>query len=362
MKSYLKRAIIILVILAFVVSGIKTGNIFAWIGFCIITPITNILFFIYNVIGDFGSAIIIFTILVKLCMYPLTKNQLHQSRLMKKLQPELAEIRKNCNGNKQLESLQTMELYKRHNFRPFASILTLFIQLPLFIAIYTAIRVVATPTLADNLSSRAYSIVSYEGSITSEVIALQEPYLSDLADENIPAEEKAIYDFHPYLFSILPLDGKASRVFSGDFSLASLFALLCAVLASLLQIVVTRQQQPKKKGKGFFALMADAKAGKELDESEIAEMSTSQMTFMMPLMMFFIMMNLQGALAFYYLLSNVTSLGLNKFILYRAERTMDDMTDKTILKELKNIKEAEIIENKKTGTKIKISKHNKKRR
>ena len=60
---------------------------------------------------------------------------------MKKLQPELAQIRKNCKGNKQLESLQTMDLYKRYNVKPAGSFLTLLIQLPIFIAIFGAILI-----------------------------------------------------------------------------------------------------------------------------------------------------------------------------------------------------------------------------
>ena len=117
MKKYIKRFTTLLVIFAFIYSWIMTGNPFEWITFIIINPIANLLFIIYNLIGDFGSAVIIFTILVKLCMYPMTKRQLHQTRLMKKLQPELAEIRKRCAGNKQLESLETMDLYKKNNMR-----------------------------------------------------------------------------------------------------------------------------------------------------------------------------------------------------------------------------------------------------
>ena len=109
---------------------------FELIDMLIVRPITNILFVIYGFVGDFGLAIILFTILVKICLWPLAKRQLHQTRLMRKIQPELAEIKKNCNGNRQLESLQMMDLYKRNNIKPFRSMLTLLIQLPIFIALY----------------------------------------------------------------------------------------------------------------------------------------------------------------------------------------------------------------------------------
>ncbi|MBQ3476461.1 YidC/Oxa1 family membrane protein insertase [Candidatus Saccharibacteria bacterium] len=119
-----KKVILWGVLIAFVVGSIITGGPFEFIDFIIVRPIVNILFVIFNLVHDFGLAIIIFTILVKLLMWPLTKRQLNQTKLMRKLQPELTQIKKNCNGNKQLESLQTMDHYKRYNVQPFASILT----------------------------------------------------------------------------------------------------------------------------------------------------------------------------------------------------------------------------------------------
>ena len=73
-------------------------------------------------------------------------------------------------------------------------------------------------------------------------------------------------------------------------------------------------------------------------------------------MMLMITINLPGALCFYYLLLNIISNLQQRYILGKAEKTMDDNTDRAILKELKSsekkIREAEVIENKKTGTKI----------
>ena len=68
--------------------------IFDFIDTIIVRPITNVLFLIYNLVGDFGLAIILFVIIVKLCMWPLVKRQLHQTKLMRQLQPELAQIKK----------------------------------------------------------------------------------------------------------------------------------------------------------------------------------------------------------------------------------------------------------------------------
>ena len=378
----IKKAIKYLILIAIVVGMVFTrGNLFELINIVIVLPIANVLYIIYNFIGDFGLAILIFTILVKLLMWPLTKSQLHQTKLMKKIQPELAEIRKRCNGNKQMESLQTMDLYKKYNVKPFSSILALLIQLPIFIALYSAIRVMVMPTPTDNLSNRVYSFIQYENSNISEVVSYQNEYFNDLnkytekkANENLSENEKENlkepeYNFHPKFLGAIPLDGRASTILNlssaDELSIGTIFALICAILASIVQYFTTKQQQPsEKKNKKFRDLMKEAENGKEVDQSDISAMTTGSMTKMMPIMMFFIMFSLPGALVFYYLLSSLISFIQQKLIFKKSRQEMDDMTDKAILKELKDIQEGKIIENKKSGTKItKISaKDNKKKR
>ena len=368
MKNLSVKKIIIWVLVGlFILGSILAGGPFNFIDIIIVRPIVNIQFMIFNLVHDFGVAIVIFAVLVKLCMWPLTKKQLRQTRLMRKIQPELTQIRKNCNGNKQLESLQTMDLYKRYNVKPFSSILVLLIQLPIFIAIFSAIRVIATPTPQDNLTNRVYEIVAYEGSEVKTLEEKQLPYLEHYYDENMTMEEKqALYDFHPELFGVIDLTAKASDVINpAKFSWSAVFMLVISVAASVAQYFATKQQMPSgksEKKKKFRELLRDAKEGKEIDESEISGMSTAQMSKMMPIMMFIIMVNLHGALAFYYFLSNMLTILQQKLILSRVRDDMDDNTDKAILKELKKtesgkkmrgkIKEAEVVENKKTGTKI----------
>ncbi len=343
------------IFVAFVIGSIVTGGPFNFIDLIVVRPIVNILFVIFNLVHDFGLAIIIFTLIVKLCMWPLTRKQLNQTKLMRKLQPELTKIKKNCKGNKQMESLQTMDLYKRYNVKPFASILTLIVQLPIFIAIFSAIRVIATPLPTDNLMNRAYDIVAYEGSEIKTLEEKQEAYLSDLVNNEISDGDKTAYDFHPQLFGVINLDVKASDVLTGKFSWSALFILFCAVMASIVQYWATKQQMPSgesEKKKKFRDILKEAKEGKEVDDSDISSIATGQMSIMMPVMMFVIMFNLNGALAFYYFLSNIITVIQQRIILKGVDQEIDDMTDKAVLKELRDIQEAEVVENKKTGTKI----------
>ena len=111
-------------------------------------------------------------------------------------------------------------------------------------------------------------------------------------------------------------------------------------------------------------LLKEAADGKETDQSDINAVAQGQMTFMMPLMMLFIMFNLPGAIVFYYLLNNIITTFLQKVILNRNLTEMESAADKKIIKELKEAeaKEAEIVEsseqNKTTKIKAKKSHYN----
>lgn len=284
---------------------------FAFIDMIIVRPITNILFLIYGLVGDFGVAIILFTVLVKILMWPIIKRQLHQTRLMRKIQPQLAEIKKNCNGNRQMESIQMLDLYKRNNIKPFRSVLTLIIQLPIFVALYTAVRVMVLPTPTDNLSIRAYAPVAQMERI-DDVIQKQEVYLGQPAD----AENKQSYDFHPKLFGVVDLDTKA-----GFGSISASIIMVFALASAFSQYWISRQQLPtnKKNRKTFRQIMAEAADGKEPDQTELNQIVSGQMSYMMPLMMLLLMINLPGALVFYYLISNLMTGIQQKYILGKRE-------------------------------------------
>src|SRR3990172_2156581 len=111
----------------------------------IVQPIFNLLVFIYALLPghNFGLAIIIFTLVVRMLMWPLVKKQLHHMKAMQSLQPELKKIKKAAVGNRQKESKLVMELYKEKGINPFSSIGILLAQLPIFIALYLGIKRIA---------------------------------------------------------------------------------------------------------------------------------------------------------------------------------------------------------------------------
>jgi YidC/Oxa1 family membrane protein insertase len=141
-----------------------------------VKPVLNLLILIQNFMPgqDLGLAILVFTIIVRVLMWPLIKKQIHQTRIMQKVTPEINAIRAKSKGSKDREVLQkvnaeTMAVYRKHGISPFASIGTLLVQLPLFIAIYSAVRTAFTGT--ENFSRLLYGPIenlSYVKSILAE--------------------------------------------------------------------------------------------------------------------------------------------------------------------------------------------------
>ena len=319
---------------------------FAFLDMIIVRPIVNILFVIYSLVGDFGLAIILFTAIVKLLTWPLMKRQLHQTKIMREIQPELAEIKKNCKGNRQLESIQMMDLYKRKNVKPFRSMLTLLIQFPIFIGLFTAINVAVRPYERNDaiytVEHSAYFFVEPMNHI-SDLITQQKTYLSQVKS----GVENPTLEFTPKLFGVVDLS-----VTAGFASVSSVIVLIFAFASALTQFIMSHQQDPTrrngKKRRTMRDLMREAADGKEASQDEINAVAQGQMTWMMPFMMFMIMINLPGAIVFYYLLNNIITVVLQKRIFSQNYTEMEAAADKKILKELKEAQEAVIVDDRTT--------------
>ena len=100
-------------------------------------PIYNILIFIINNITfhDVGFAVILVTIIVKLALSPLTKKSIKSQILMKRMEPELKQIKKDF-PNKEEQAKKTFELYKKYGTNPFSGCLVVILQLPVIFALY----------------------------------------------------------------------------------------------------------------------------------------------------------------------------------------------------------------------------------
>jgi YidC/Oxa1 family membrane protein insertase len=127
----------------------------------IITPFVNVLLFIYTTIGqNFGIAIILFTILIRLVTYPLTAQQLKGTQAMQNLQKDkrYIDMQKKYKDDKEKLAQEQMKLYKEMGINPLGSCLPTLIQFPIIIGLYQSIisAMAASPLELLNLTKHVY--------------------------------------------------------------------------------------------------------------------------------------------------------------------------------------------------------------
>ena len=125
----------------------------------IIQPMINSLLILYSIaISNFGLAIILFTIIIRAAMMPLTVKQSRQMKAMTALQPKIKAIQNKFKNDKQKQSQETMKLYKEQGVNPIGCLGPMFIQFPIWIGLYQAIlqTVPNTPESLVKLSGHLY--------------------------------------------------------------------------------------------------------------------------------------------------------------------------------------------------------------
>ena len=99
-----------------------------------------LLAWLYDVVGNFGIAIIILTIVFRIVLLPLGIKQIKSMQATQALQPKVKEIQRKYKGNKQKIQEQTMKLYQEYGVNPLGGCLPLLLQFPILIAMYSVIR------------------------------------------------------------------------------------------------------------------------------------------------------------------------------------------------------------------------------
>ncbi|ASU23502.1 membrane protein insertase YidC [Vibrio qinghaiensis] len=108
---------------------------YGWLWF-IAKPLHMLLSFIQSFVSNWGVAIICLTFIVRGAMYPLTKAQYTSMAKMRMLQPKLQAMRERIGDDRQRMSQEMMELYKKEKVNPLGGCLPIFLQMPIFIALY----------------------------------------------------------------------------------------------------------------------------------------------------------------------------------------------------------------------------------
>lgn len=108
---------------------------FGWLG----DIMSAALRFIHGFTHNWGLAIILFTVLIRLLLHPLNKKQFDSMKSMQSLQPEIEKLKKQYKDDQQTFNTKTMELYKERGVNPTAGCLPILLQMPILIALYNSI-------------------------------------------------------------------------------------------------------------------------------------------------------------------------------------------------------------------------------
>jgi len=246
----------------------------------IVQPIFNLLALIYAILPghNFGVAIILFTFIIRLLMWPLVKKQISQARAMRELAPELKKIKAAAKGDRQKESAMTMELYKEREINPFASLGVLIVQLPILFGLYSGLnRIIHNP---------------------HQIISFSYPFIQHLSWMHTLAGN--IHLFDDSLLGVVNLSRKASG--AGGIYWPALAIVAASAIAQYYQ---AKQLMPTSKdSRGLRAILKEAGSGKSADQAEVNAAVTGSTRFLIPFVVFIVYIRVAAALPLYWFVSS----------------------------------------------------------
>ncbi|KKW39768.1 hypothetical protein A3I46_02795 [Candidatus Kaiserbacteria bacterium RIFCSPLOWO2_02_FULL_54_13] len=122
--------------------------------------------------SDVGVAVIIITIIIRIVLLPSSLSAARTQRAMKILEPRIKEVKERHKGDKEKEALETLALYKEAQVNPFASILTVFIQIPVLLALYWVFYYEPFSTVSAINAARLYSFTPMPQTVSLEFLGI----------------------------------------------------------------------------------------------------------------------------------------------------------------------------------------------
>lgn len=287
----------------------------------IVQPIFNLLVLIYALLPghNFGVALIIFTIIIRLLLWPLVKRQLHQAKSMRKLQPDIKRIKKATKGNRTKESQMLMELYKERGINPFATFPILIVQLIILLGLYSGLtKLIKDP---HQLVEFAYP-------------ALQNLNWMQTVAHNIHQFDNTLGGF---------IDLSRSALGPAGIYWPAMFLVLGSAIA---QYYTAKQLMPDDKDSpGLRAILRDAGSGKPADQSEVNAAVGRTTRYIIPIMIFLFTVNIASALSLYWFVGGLVAYIQQGIVLRRDEEEMETIADKSEqkTKDTSKIPEAEVV-------------------
>lgn len=293
--------------------------------------------FIYELVNNYGVALILFTLVIKLILLPLGLKQQKSMTKMQQIQPKITKLQEKYKNDQQLLSQETMKLYKEYGVSPMGGCLPLLIQLPVLFALYRVL----------------YRPLTYMFGLADEAVAEMAAQLfwndatqSGLDLANTMAQIKIAEASEMINFNFLGLNLAENPSFSVVASLAipvlaGVTTYLTSKLTQWMNNGTKKTEEEEKKPQRI--LNPEQKTAPSAGN---AESMTKSMTVVMPIFTLWITYTLPMALGVYWIASNIFSLGQTVLL--------NGYYSKKLTKEIEDADAVKI--------EAKSSKHNKKRR
>lgn len=277
-----------------------------------------VLNFLYGIFNNYGIAIIVFSVLLRIILIPITIKQQKALKKNAKLQKEMKEIQEKYRSNPERLNQETIELYKREKMGPFSGCLSGILQIVIILSVFW---LVSKP-------------LTYMKKINPEII---EKYAQELKEDGTNSSyteiaiinKKAAEDPEVYInMEFLGLDLSKVPTQSLDDYKVYIIPILY-VISSIISIKLTTKMSNKNNIKKEKKLLCEAndknniKEEKQPDEMEMMQQMNNNMSYMMPIMSVLIAIIAPLGLALYRFISNVLMiierLIIDKFINQKEE-------------------------------------------
>ncbi len=270
-------------------------------------PVFNLLEILYALIPghDLGLAIVIFTIIIRLLLYPVVRKQLHHQKAMRRLRPEIKKIKQAAGKDRQKQARLQSELFKEHGIKPFSAIGTAVLQLPIFLALFFSIRKLIN-------DPNALQTFSYD-------------WVHDLSwIQQLAAD---ISNFEHTLFGIVDLSrhGLSGGIYPQ--------AVALGLLAAFVQYHQTKQLLPDSKDSQKLSdILKQTAGGKQTDQAELGDAVGRGMLYIVPPATFIGIMAFPMALGLYVITSSAVGYFQQRHVLGKDVEEMTEIASETITK------------------------------
>jgi YidC/Oxa1 family membrane protein insertase len=223
-------------------------------------PLYNGLILFINIIPfhNVGLAVILFTCIIKVIIFPLSQKSIKTQFEMKQIEPEINDLKIKYKDDKKVQAEKTMELYKTKGINPFSGILLMLIQLPILIALYWVFLKGGLPKIDD---TTIYAFTKIPDTINMVFLGI------NVADKSI------------------------------------IFAVIVAI-AQFLQMQITIPKTKKSEGK----------EEKESFSGALAKSMSVQMKYVMPVLMFFIAKSFPLVVSLYLITASLFAIGQELYV------------------------------------------------